>query len=168
MSVRRLPRFRNRLLTVTLDIDVTPFLRAVQRASAEAAKSLNNMAESVRRMGKALAWQHEVRVSGLEARMYVRAGLDPAYASEEALDGLVRLIMRKPSAVLGLGDSLMLGTRDRARLAAAAMRGWAEHRPAPWRHPEVTYHEATPWFRYMAGTRQRVYLYADRLEVVAS
>jgi hypothetical protein len=166
VNVRRLPRFRNHVMTVTLDIDVTPFLRNLQRAAEQMAKSVDTMAQAVRGMGKALARAREVSVSGLEARMYVRAGLDPAYASEEALDGLVRLLLRKPSAVLGLGDSMMLGTRDRARLAAAAMRGWAEHRPAPWRHPEVEYHEATPWFRYMAG--QRVYLYADRLQVVAS
>lgn len=59
---------------------------------------------------------------------------------------------------------MFLTTTDRTRLAAAAMRGWTEHRPEEWKHPEVYYPSALPWFRYMAG--QRVYLHADgRLEV---
>lgn len=151
MNVRRLPRFNNRLMSITLNVDVTPFLRALQRAAENMAKSMDTMAQHVRRMGQAFTRQHEVRISGLEAKMYVRAGLDPQYATEDALHGLVRLLMRKPSAVLGLQEGTMLGRSDRARLAAAAMRGWAEHRPEPWRHPEVSYPSPLPWYRYMAG-----------------
>lgn len=151
MNVRRLPRFQNRLMSITLNVDVTPFLTALQRAADNMAKSVNTMAGHVRHMGQVFSRQHEIRISGLEARMYVRAGQDPAYATEDALHELVRLLMRKPSAVLGVQEGTMLGRSDRARLAAAALRGWAEHRPAPWRHPEVSYPSPLPWYRYMAG-----------------
>ena len=55
--------------------------------------------------------------------MFVRAGLDPAYATEEARDRLVRTILT--------GDlALILTPASRARVAAAVLAGWMA-RPAP-------------------------------------
>lgn len=145
--------------TVTINLDFSAYLRVVREAAESMAHAFDTMAQAMRNTGRIIAWSHEVQVSGLEAKVYVRAALDPAYAEPDALDELVRLLVRKPSAVLGLGDTLMLHRADRFRLAAAAMRGWAEHRSAP-----VPEHSPLPYHRFLAG--QRVYLHADgRLEV---
>jgi hypothetical protein len=137
--------------TVHVPIDFAPMRRALRQAAEDSAKGFETMAQAVRNMGRAMARAHEVQVAGLEQRVYVRAAMDPAYAEPDALDSLVRLLLRKPSAVLGVGDSLFLHREDRYRLAAAAMRGWAEHRPHEWHHQQ-----AMPWHRYMGGVRVQV------------
>lgn len=88
-------------------------------------------------------------VAGVEAQYFVRAGLDPAYATPEALDALVQ-------AILGAADldaGLWLLTREnRALVAAAAIRGWAGHRgrdaaPSPY---------GVTWHRQLGATTVRV------------
>jgi hypothetical protein len=113
---------------VYVPIDFEPMRRALAAAAEDSARSLDTMAQAVRRMGQVFARAHEVNVSGLEARLYVRAAMDPAYATEADLHRLVRLLLRRPHAVLGLGGTLFLHQQDRYRLAAAAIHGWAVHR----------------------------------------
>lgn len=133
-------------VVLELTLDTGPFIAALAKFAAE-------MTDTAR----ADARWHEVRVSGREAAMYVRGGLDPAYSSEEALRGLVVAIMRGESDPL---DALL--TREhRARLAASALRGWVEHRAF---HPDGEtcrgdgeancWCDQQPpiWHRYLAGT----------------
>lgn len=86
-------------------------------------------------------------VAGLEARYYVRAGLDLAYASETALTGLVAEIMAGDPAAL-----FFLQEKQRAQIAAAAVRGWVTHR-----HPAADVDLV--WVRFLDG--QRVWVTAD-------
>lgn len=65
------------------------------------------------------------QVAGLEGRFYVRAALDPTYATPAAVGALYRRIMT--------GEALDLTTRfltpqNRRTVAEAALRGWAIHR----------------------------------------
>jgi hypothetical protein len=139
-------RYGTRMTSVVVNVDVGPFMRALAAMAKSTARSLDNMAQAVRRMGTAFARAHEVQVCGLEARVYVRVAM--AISTEEDLHSLIRLLLRKPSAALGLGDSLFLTRADRARLAASACRAWAEHHSA-----STDEHSPLPWHRYMAGTR---------------
>lgn len=53
------------------------------------------------------------RDPGMEARWYVRGGLDPAYATPDARDGVARF----------------LATNVCPDVAAAFLQGWVEHHP---------------------------------------
>lgn len=77
-------------------------------------------------------------VAGLEARYYVRAALDPAYDSEDALHGLLVLISHGTEPGLRF-----LTAENRGLVAAAAIRGWVR------RHPERP--EVLAWHR-LIGT----------------
>lgn len=81
-------------------------------------------------------------VAGLEARYYVRAGLDPTYAAPVALNFLV-------AAILGgtAGGVLFLTPTNRATVAASAIRGWSQHRPG-----ELPA-EGISWGRVLGDTR---------------
>jgi hypothetical protein len=68
------------------------------------------------------AWDdklREVHVAGLEAKMYVRAGLDHEVSTPAALDALIAGISHLPH----------LTYEERAQVMAAAYRGWVNHRP---------------------------------------
>lgn len=66
-----------------------------------------------------------VRVAGLCSRYQVRAGLDPAYASPEALSGLRRSILDRRN---GPDDLRGLTAENRRLVAVSAIRGWADSR----------------------------------------
>lgn len=104
-----------------------PF-RGMVKAAAEAEASMAkmhaainaDMAEGMRRMVRAELNRQEVRQAGLEARYYVRGGLDPTYATPEARDAYVKGIL-----TVGFWDGM-----GHVR-AAAFLRGWVEHHPEP-------------------------------------
>lgn len=79
-----------------------------------------------------------VRVAGLEARYAVRAGLDPAYTTLPALDGLVVAILHGDDP-----DLFLVSRENRAVIAAAAMGGWARSYDG-----DVT---LMPWHRFIDG-----------------
>lgn len=73
----------------------------------------------------------EVYVAGMCARYQVRAGLDPAYATPEALDRLLDAILHDREEEVGL---TFMSLENRSLVAGAAARGWAEsygRDPAP-------------------------------------
>ena len=82
-----------------------------------------------------------VRLAGIEGRLYVRAALDPAYATPEGVDALVRAVLS--GAVPGV---TFVTSANRYVLAAAVMRGWVTHRPDA----------ATTWAREFGSTSVRV------------
>jgi hypothetical protein len=114
--------------TLYADLDFTAFFRNLERAAQDLARSVDTMADAMRRAGLAFARAKEVKVSGLEARVYVRAGLDPTLSTPAELHRLVRLLLHRPHVVVGVADSMFLDRPARVRLAVAAMRGWAVHR----------------------------------------
>lgn len=137
--------------TIVLDLrlDTSAVERAFQHmaeVAREAARVVNrglrSMARTMARVSAAIreAANDEVTVSGLEARYLVRAGLDPAYRSPEDLDALVQAIMRGEAE-----DTRLLYRENRARVAAAALRGWTHAYPAPL--PILT------WHRLIGGVR---------------
>lgn len=78
----------------------------------------------------------ERAVWGLEARYYVRGGMDPALSAPEALNGAVR-------AILDGSESFFIGAlppSGRASVAAALIRGWVNHH-------EIERPEVLAWFR---------------------
>lgn len=98
-----------------------PFVKALETA----ARTMVRWANSIREKAN-----DEVRVSGLEARYYVRAGADPTYAHPERRDALVRDLLAGEVE----DDPLLVFVtpENRRRLAVAALRGWALHRsPEP-------------------------------------
>lgn len=119
--------------TVTVEIfaDTSAFVAAVEKWTAQ-----------LPRLRQILA-NVDVKVAGLEGRYYVRAGLDPAYATPAALDTLVgRIMSGRESRILGLLD------RDtRALVAAAAIRGWSTSYPA------TDPGDALVWCRFLSGQR---------------
>lgn len=95
-----------------------PFVEAM----AAAARKITGWVESMRER-----FNDPVYVAGLEGRYFVRAGLDPAYATPESLSRLVRGVLA--------GDLdgepydappflFLLSGENRRRVAVAAMRGW--------------------------------------------
>jgi len=88
---------------------------ALTPALSDAAEAL---ARFVRAFSPYYAANQPVHVAGLEARYFVRAGLDPSYADPRALDQLVQQIMT------GAGDLLFVSDENRALIASAALRGW--------------------------------------------
>ena len=100
-------------------------MTTIDRHSEAAALAFGHATANTAAALRAFAAQLDDRklVAGLEGRMFVRAGLDPAYATEEARDRLVRTILT--------GDlALILTPASRARVAAAVLAGWMA-RPAP-------------------------------------
>lgn len=86
-------------------------------------------------------------VAGLEARYYVRAGMDPAYATAHDHTALVRSILNGTAE-----DTARLSTEARRLVAASALRGWMDHRaPA---EPEPV--GPVIWHRFMSATRATV------------
>lgn len=84
------------------------------------------------------------QVAGMEGRYFVRAALDPAYATPHAVQQLVTdlLLGRVP-------DTEQLTPGNRSLVAASAMRGWVTHRQQP---DGPTY----AWHRRIGGTRLMV------------
>lgn len=130
--------------TVTLDLRIDParieraFRQMAETARAAARvinKAMTDLSRHLHRMQQRIidAANDEVLVSGLEARYQVRAGLDPAYRTPGDLDGLVQAIMRGEAE-----DTRLLTAENRARVAAAALRGWTHAYPAPL--PVLTWH----------------------------
>lgn len=96
---------------------VTKVFTDFAAAVAPAVRKLAAVLETIRERAN-----DPVRVAGLEGRYMVRAGLDPAYATADQLDALVRSIMRTDE------DGLAFLTREnRALIAAAAIRGWSRY-----------------------------------------
>jgi hypothetical protein len=109
------------------------------QAAAKALAEFQRLVDKVNAL-VATPQQREVRVSGLESRMYVRAAMDPTYADSPG--ALVRALLRDPASVLGAGDALWVVRREaRCRLAAAALRGWADFHSGPDR-PVTAWHRA--------------------------
>jgi hypothetical protein len=86
-------------------------------------ESFERAGRAFERVSAALLRAKEVRVSGLEARYYVRG----AFCSLAELDALVQRLMRRRETAVEWGF-FPCSEGDRARLAAAAMRGWVEAR----------------------------------------
>lgn len=111
-------------VTITLRLDIEGATRALRGAAAameSLGRSLQQSARAnqaaVERLARNLqraATPPPARVAGLEARYYVRGGLDPAYASPAARDAYCR----------------HLALAGRPSYAAAFLRGWVEHHPA--------------------------------------
>ncbi len=99
------------------------FVAAVTRAVEEAERLLTTL------------YNHPVKVAGIEARYYTRAGLDPAYATSAALDDLVAAVLNGD-----VSDTRFLTIQNRGRVAAQAVAGWVAHRPQEAVAPPV-------WFR---------------------
>jgi hypothetical protein len=130
-------------LTVTLTADTSQFEEAMRKmgrawgdmklsvgtamfpAMAAVGKEMVSLTRAMERMRLGLpAWYfdpklREVHVAGLEAKMYVRAGMDHQVATPEALDRLVKQIHHEPH----------LTPEERGQVIAAAYRGWVNHRP---------------------------------------
>jgi hypothetical protein len=124
-----------RQITTTLVIDTEKINRGLRRmvegirqalqpfaeAMAGAARALGRLAERMRE-----AANDPVYVAGLEARYYVRAGLDPSYAHPERRDALIQgLLAGKTGAA---DDDLLpfVSPENRRLLAVSALRGWVE------------------------------------------
>lgn len=109
------------------DFGVT--FRAAAEAFAEAlARVAQHVAKTVRQVRPIIeharaAANDPVHVAGLEARYYVRAAMDPAYAAVEDVDLLVRDLLAGRE-----GESPLLTPQNRRLVAVAAMRGYVTHR----------------------------------------
>lgn len=94
----------------------------VQEATVRIEANLSGFHEAVRRARLALARLDFAMEAGrlaehqVDARWYVRGALDPAYATPEARDAYLRVILTSAA-------------RHRLTAASAFLRGWAEHRP---------------------------------------
>lgn len=111
---------------------------AVRRFMRLAQEAISGMVDVLARATTwATAWLPQY-VAGLEARYYVRAGLDPQV---DDIDQLVRDIRTGRAPGLSL-----LGQAARTQVALAAMRGWAVHRTEPAG-------DVLAWHRQLGGTR---------------
>jgi hypothetical protein len=132
-------------VTVNLGLDTSQFEEAMRRAATALdnmkinigtamlptiARFAADLEQSMRRIQHVMAgvppWAldpklREVHVAGLEAKMYVRAGMDHEVATPEALDRLIRQISHQAH----------LTPAERAQVIAAAYRGWVTHRDGP-------------------------------------
>lgn len=128
------------VVTVTFTIDTTAFSEAMMRMQ----RSINDMATRMRAAQKSFApaweqvnrlamkanderlWRREVehqRQLGLACvTAQVRAGLDPAYRTPEALHEYVAAIID------GNGRFGLMPYASRYEIAASALRGWSEGR----------------------------------------
>lgn len=99
---------------------------AMREAFARMVEAVAKLLAPLRRMRERLieAANQPGQVAGLESRYAVRAGLDPAYATPQALDGLVARIMAGDARHRGDGQLRLLTSESRSLVAAAAIRGW--------------------------------------------
>lgn len=110
-------------------LDLGPLILAIPKLKAAFARAVEQLTDALaplRRFVQRLrdAANDPVQVSGLEGRYAVRGGLDPAYASPEALDRLVQLIMAGDGERPGDRKLRLLTSESRSLIAAAAIRGW--------------------------------------------
>lgn len=90
-------------------------------ALAKFAADMDRTMAQINAVLKASAPQPDpARLAGLEGRYYVRAAMDPAYATPWALSGLVRDLLDGTEGITGG----RLPSAERRVLAVAAMRGW--------------------------------------------
>lgn len=105
-------------------------LHALERQAPGTIDTLTRMVQAVAPVLDRLSWwllttsAREVRATGLEGRYYVRGGLHPTHATE--------------AGIVALAAAILNGTADptcetapvdiRRRCAAAALRGWGDHR----------------------------------------
>lgn len=131
---RRISRRPEQTKTVELVIDHEPFSDALRRfaenwqqmqrsVAAVIGPALTGAAETIGKLARALspyfAANEPVHVAGLEARYFVRAGLDPACAAPSQLDALVQTILT------GTADDLRyVNDENRAVIAGSAIAGW--------------------------------------------
>jgi hypothetical protein len=106
-------------------IDVPTMLRSMQKGFKRMGETMQTMTKAMRSFGSALrdAANDEIRVAGLEARYYVRGAF-------EDIDPLVRNLLRHPARTAPMSEAFalsMLTKKNRARLAAAAIRGHVSH-----------------------------------------
>jgi hypothetical protein len=97
--------------------NLTRFATAANAAAVDLEVSMRKVIEAMRAVGVGgleTPAEREVRVAGLAAKMQVRAGMDPTVE----LDTLLRQIRAHRN----------LTYEERGLVAAAALRGWAEHR----------------------------------------
>jgi hypothetical protein len=110
------------VVTVTLTIDTRGFVEAMQRAS----RAMNDMAARIAklspdfaRLAEEMRWRayldRQRTLAAHSARLGVRAGVDPAYRTPEALHALVVNILHWSNFT----------ESERRELAVAAMHGWA-------------------------------------------
>ena len=136
-------------VTLPVTIDLTRFTAALERAAETARAVFDRLAAYFRDVvGPALARIHDrmtgfandpVRVAGVEAKFYVRAGLDGAYAHPERRDALIRDLLH---GEVEDEPFLFLMTPENRRLVAlSAIRGWVSTygAPAPGEHPYVAH-----------------------------
>lgn len=88
-------------------------------------------------------------VAAVEGLYLVRAGVDPAYATPEARDALLRTIL---AGTADDGGLWLLTPENRARVAAAASMGWVVGHGR--RHP--TPRHGVSWHRQLGDTAVRV------------
>lgn len=104
----------DRLTALARDVGVSQLVMA--QTFSRAARSLNRLSVALRDVCNT-----PQAVAGLEGRYMVRAGLDPAYRSPDAVDALVREIL---DGTGGDDRLVFLTAGNRARVAAAVLRGW--------------------------------------------
>lgn len=134
-------------MTVDITPDTTAFvagLRKARRAFMTLGLTTAKVNAALERMAVALV-NDPVQMAGLEGRMYVRGGLDPAYASEERIQRLVSDLLARPWKQTGEATHRYLTPANRAALAAHALRGWATHR-------NPTSPDVLAWCRWLNGT----------------
>lgn len=132
--------------TADLTIDVHLFLKAFQEGMRTIGEALTTSMRSFNRLIR-YAVNDEVRVSGLEARYYVRGAM--GCQSPQELDALVLALLSDPRRTAPADEAFMmtlLTNESRARLAVSAIRGWAETHPGGPCGP-------LSWHRYLAGTK---------------
>lgn len=119
---------------VTLSVDPEPFIDQLARLGQAWAQMRDTFAQqlapAVTAAGAALAnfaralspyfaANQPEHVAGLEARYFVRAGLDPAYVDPRALDQLVQQILAGDDTALQY-----VSDENRSLIAASALTGW--------------------------------------------
>jgi hypothetical protein len=108
------------------DLDVCAVVEGLRQGFEAMRVAARRAGEVIARAGVVFraAANDEVRVCGLEGRFQVRG----AFADD--VDALIHDLLRCPETLAAQGESLYLGLltpANRARLAAAAARGHAEH-----------------------------------------
>lgn len=98
-------------------------LDALARSAVEAGRAMMRLGVTMKVTAARIQGekQVEVAVAGLEGKMFVRAGMDPRYATEDDLNALCR-------EIAGLTS---LTAAERGRVMAAACAGWATRGTEP-------------------------------------
>jgi hypothetical protein len=130
---RRISRRPEQTTTVTLHVDPEPLSVQLHRLAVSFqwmqsqigrafTPSMTAAAEAIARLMEQFSpyfvANEPAHVAGLEARYFVRAGLDTSYADPHALDRLVLDIMT------GTDELLWVNDENRSRIAASAISGW--------------------------------------------